>query len=97
MIYEIKNYENDEGKLVIARCAHDCSLENPQGSKIYLGKVTLKTPQGAFPFVFQFPEGTTLETAFETFEDVAQQTIEAMQREQQKQVIVPGSNLILPR
>jgi len=106
MIYEIRQYTDDEGKLVTARITMDpdTNLPDMRGAK-YFGTYTVPHPQrGGVRVEFEFPEGWVLSKCLEQFKEEAEKHFNMMKEEAQKEAQAklwtpPGSqgNLIVPK
>lgn len=100
MIYEIKNYENEEGKNVIEKTM--VSKSDVLVPPTYTGVAGIPTPMGVKPFRFDFPQGYTLEQCFLEFEDMANAKFDEMREKAQEanRIItpsaVPNKGIIVP-
>ncbi len=103
MYYKIENFIDDEGKAIMQKtpCPSDGALV-PEGTKIErIGTVHIqvRTQRGVghIPINFAFPEELTLSQCFEAFEDLAEQEVTRIQKEQAEQnLIVPASQMPTP-
>ena len=102
MIYEIRQYTDDEGKLITAR------IPKPEGDieipTKYFGTYMVPHPQhGQIRIEFEFPEGWDIKKCLDEFKAEANKDFERIQLEAQKeaqaQLWTPGSkgNLIVPK
>jgi len=108
MTYEIKQYTDDEGKLVTARISINPKTlipfnGGPSDIKFF-GTYMVPHPQmGQIRMEFEFPEGWTLDKCFEEFKSEAEKDFKRIQEEAQKQATAqlwtPGSKggLIVPK
>ena len=70
----------------------------------FTGGFTINTPMGPASVSFDFPEGLDLATCFDLYEELANEKVEELRSEAQKQaanqIITPGGNkagnLIIP-
>ncbi len=101
MIYKINNYSDEEGRNILEkvpflslenknRLASDDTFIVENANSIKEGIFNVQTPMGAMQINFEFPNDLTLEKCFEKFDELAQQKIQDIEKEMQKQIIIPG-------
>ena len=99
MIKEVKEYTDDDGKIVKAYCPlpqHNNLGGDIPTTVLYGGTVGINTPMGMMPIHFDFPKGYDLKKCFEEFETIAdievkRQIKEAQEKEKDDNLIViPG-------
>ena len=93
MISEIKNFVDDEGRMVMAKIpflgVYDIHINTE-----YMGTIGVRTQHGQMPINFEFPNGFTLEECFEKFDEYAQKEIQEMQEEAQaRSRIIPATSM----
>lgn len=95
--YEIRQYTDDEGKLVTARISVegntlDALIDPATFKKVvkFFGTYTVPHPQlGAMRMEFEFPEGWELSKCFENFKKEAENHFNKLQEEAQKEAAAP--------
>lgn len=91
-IYEVKTYVDDQGRQITGKIPVNTEGFQPEIQPLYEGTVGIPTQMGVMPFSFSFPENSTLEACFNTFEATAKQAFEEAKREHQdkNRIVTPG-------
>jgi len=107
MIYEIRQYTDDEGKLVTARIPVDAKTLAPDITKAkYFGTYTIPHPSGGMRIEFEFPDTWNINQCFSEFKSQAEAHFRKLHEESHKEtngpkLWTPGesgkSGLIVPR
>lgn len=83
MIFKVETYVDDEGRTV------NCKMNEIK--TIYIGHVTVATPNGLMPIDFPFPEtNTSVEQCFKDFDDSFNLYIEEKRKEAKTRIIQPN-------
>lgn len=98
MHYELKNYVDDDGKVITAKIS--CPVDG-RVVTVYSGSFTIqvRTPQGVgqIPFEFEFPNELSLSQCFDKFEEMAKAKVEEFRQEQEdRNRIIPASHMPTP-
>jgi len=81
MIYEIKQFVDDDGKQLVGK------FPVGEGEPQFIGMFIIPTPYGGDPQNFEFPEGYTLEQCFEDFQKFAEEEYDRLRDEAQQEAI----------
>jgi len=88
-IYEIRNYEDGEGRSLIGHYPTE-DPENP----VFMGTFVVPTNLGNMRFSMEFEEGMTIEECYEHFDEEVKKVIEEAQKKANEQNrIVPASQM----
>lgn len=91
MSYEIRQYTDEEGKLVTARIPVDSKTLVPDTENIrFFGTYTVPHPQmGQMRLEFEFPKDWELGKCFEEFKAEAEKDFKILQEQAQKEATTP--------
>jgi hypothetical protein len=98
MVYEVKNYRNDEGMTITAlEEVSETGIINLIRKAKFVGSAVIPLGKQMMPIHFEFPDGYTLSKCFDEFEAFATKTAEAeiekLQDEQfKKNLQIPTNN-----
>ena len=85
IVFEIKNYVDDEGRAVIGKTPVNGPTEVITE---YIGSFKVGTSMGPVQLHMDFPEGCDLLDCFEQFDTLAQETIDKAQEEAREQQLI---------
>jgi hypothetical protein len=94
-IYELKNYADEEGRMVLSR--HP--INNPDDVS-YVGSFMVNSPMGPMRLSIDYPLDYSLTKCFEEFDDKAKEVLAELEEEARNQELIAtpnNKNIIIPK